>query len=122
MLGRRPAMVKWTPSKPLPWWLGGWREGHDFTIEQEERLIQLGRDPVTAERMTVRREQDLYTEGAPNLNTWIPIYEFACPVLARRADDKVTIIAPDGTTKHIRADGWAAKPSSYPYRGSVGFG
>lgn len=121
VLGRRPDLQKWTPSKGLPWWFGTWRDDRRFTAEQERELIALARDPVTAEAMTVTREACWRYEISVPLGTWIPVYQFECPVLAHRADDKVTIIAPDGSRRHIRSDGWATKPSSWPHQGERGF-
>ncbi len=119
VLGRRPETVKWVPSKPLPWWISTWSEDARFTAEQELALMSLGRDPVTADAITVRRDACPYTEISAPLGQWLPIYEFEAPVIGTRADGKVTIIAPDGSRRHIRADGWAHKPSTRPYQGGM---
>lgn len=121
VLGHRPDVVKWTPSKGLPWWIGTWREDHRFTVEQERVLIELARDPVTASAITVSREACPRAEVGGMLRQWLPVYQFDCPVLAHRADGKITIIAPDGSRRNIRGDGWATKPSSWPYMGERGF-
>lgn len=117
VLGRRPAVVRCAPSKPMPWWIGAWAEDRRFTQQQEAELIRLGRDPVTQEAMTVRREAPDAEVWTP-LHQWRPIYEFDAPLLGHRADGKATIIAPDGSRRHIRADGWAQKPSSRPNTGA----
>lgn len=121
VIGRRPEVVKWTPSKGLPWWIGTWRDDHRFTVEQERTLLELGRDPVTHEAVTVTREACIYNEVAPMLREWIPVFQFECPLIGRRSDGKLSIIAPDGSRRHIRGDAWATKPSSRPYMGAWGF-
>lgn len=120
-LGRRPATIRWTPSKPIPWWAAVWQEGRRFTAEQEQALIALGRDPVTAEALEVVREIDLYADeagGVLRIGELRPVYAFDCPVIGKGAAGKVRVIGPNGKPRDVQPDGWANKPHPKPYRGA----
>ena len=66
-------------------------------------------DPPTVEVITVRRQatdrEMWWPIGSPP-----PVFAFECPVIHRRADGKVRVIAPAGMVKLVRADGWAGFP------------
>jgi len=36
------------------------------------------------------------------------VYQFECPVLSRRADGRVRVIAPSGVEKLVEGDGWTS--------------
>jgi len=119
ILGRQPVKIHWTPSKPLSPWCGAIRGGHKtgfgdhsiaggdrFTEQQVEGLISRGIDILTAPAMTVQR-------NAPDADiasgTGLPgVYQFECPIISRRADGRVRVIAPDGSERNVEADGWTS--------------
>lgn len=126
VIGRQPATLYISPSKSYPWYgdvRGGVRGklavsgGERFTTQQEESLIERGMDPLTCETITVKRQACGRTEIVPMLNSLQPVFAFECPVISRRADGKIKVIAPNGDAKFIRADGWAHKPTTRPYQG-----
>lgn len=121
ILGKRPVQIRWTPSKPLPWWFGYWGEGHRFTAQQEEALIALGRDPVTAEALDVRREINVHDpgeSGMPVFGELLPIYQFACPVIGKGKGDLVRVIGPNGKPHDVHPDGWAHRARRTLYHGN----
>lgn len=126
VIGRQPATRIIIPSKPNPWYgtiVGYERDnlaqkgGRRFTEEQERALIERGMDPLTCETITVKRQACGVTEITPMLNTVQPVFAFDCPVIGRRKDGKIKIIAPIGDAKFVRADGWAHPPKTRPYQG-----
>lgn len=116
VLGRHPELMRWTPSKPLPWKYGFWNEGHRFTQQQEAGLIKRGRDPVTAEAMTVRREADPYEEIHAQENRWLPVYEFLCPIIGKGKAGTIRVLAPNGSACDVHPNGWRTQPKARPYK------
>jgi hypothetical protein len=120
VIGRQPSCIRVTPSKaPSPWYgaiVGGEKTGFNghsiaggqrFTEQQVAQLIERGRDVLTVETMTVRRNST-DAEIWSGINQPRPVYEFECPVIHRRADGRVRVIAPSGAEKLVEADGWIA--------------
>jgi hypothetical protein len=119
VIGRRPSVVLWKPSKALPWWYGTWEDGCPFTGEQERTLDALQLHPSTVERIEVRRE----VPSAPDepfmltVGQWKPVYQFLCPALgAGKEPGTVNVIGPNGKRRDVRADGWAHDPSTRPHQ------
>jgi hypothetical protein len=120
VLGRQPTIMKWTPSKGLPWYYGdirGFTEedgaqvgGERFTVEQQLSMAVHGIAPDTRETMTIYRQ-------ATDEERWWPPgtlparFAFECPIVALRRDMRLTIIAPDGRTMPAFQDGWAKRPN-----------
>ncbi len=107
-VGRQPEVMYVTPSKPNIWY-GMVVADQRFTTQQSAKLIELGRDPVTAEAIAVKRnatDREFYW----NNRQLPPYFEMMCPVLARRADGKIKVIAPSGGFTFVRPDGWAGAP------------
>lgn len=104
VVGRQPETPVIIPSKPNPWY-GAIIDGSVFTREQLSELEKRDRDPATVERMTVRRNATDREMWWPN-GSLPPVYEFECPVLGRRADGRVRVIAPNGFGKLVYSDGW----------------
>lgn len=130
VIGRQPYFVLVTPSKdPFPWYgsiVGGERTGFDghsitggqrFTEQQVAQLIKRGCDILTADAIAVRR-------NSADSELWCPIgqlravYEFECPVVHRRADGRIRVIAPSGEEKLVEGDGWTT-PWKRGWRGRV---
>ncbi len=128
VIGRQPYFVLVTPSKtPFPWYgciVGGERTGFDghsitggqrFTEQQVAQLIKRGWDVLTVDTMIVRR-------NSADAEIWCPIgqpravYEFECPIVHRRADGRVRVIAPSGAEALVEGDGWTT-PWKRPWRG-----
>ena len=111
-----PANLRIAPSRSYPWY-GYWSPGAQLTDEQIAAAGRAGLDLTAAEIVEVRREatnDEMYRPtGSP-----APVYAFHCPVLQRRADGGVKVIAPSGVAKlvrpappHIDSDAlWAVKP------------
>ena len=108
VLGRQPETVYITPSKPNAWY-GTIVEGRELTAQQHHALVHVHGLSASHETMEVVRQATDREMWWPN-GTLAPVYIFRCPVLRRRADGKVDVIAPDGTTKRVRANGWTSKP------------
>ncbi len=107
-VGRQPAVMYITPSKPNIWY-GRIIDDRRFTEQQSAKLIELGRDPVTAEAIEVKRnatDREYYW----NTRDLPPYFQMMCPVVARRADGKIKVIAPSGAATFVRSDGWAGAP------------
>ncbi len=119
ILGRQPARILVTPSKTPSAWYGAIRGavktgfgdhsitgGARFTEQQNEALISRGMDILTAEAMTVQRNAGDHEicngTGLPG------VYQFECPVLSRRVDGRVRVIAPSGAEKLVEGDGWTS--------------
>jgi hypothetical protein len=116
VIGRQPSCIRVTPSKePSPWYgaiVGGEKTGFDghsitggqrFTEQQVAQLIKRGADILTAPAITVRRNaHEIYH----NFLELPGVYEFDCPVVHRRADGRVRVIAPSGAEKIVEGDGW----------------
>jgi len=118
VIGKMPpgSSITIAPSKRYPWY-GSWDDGDRFTRQQMRALQRRDLNPDTVETIAVRREathRDLYIP----LNTWPPIYQFDCPIIGR-SGNRVRILAPDGEPSLIRSDGWATKPSTRPFTGSI---
>ncbi len=107
-LKRQPDQIYIVPSKPNAWY-GDWNEGERFSGYQLLAMRSLDLDPATVEVITVRRQatdrEMWWPIGSPP-----PVFAFECPVIHRRADGKVRVIAPAGMVKLVRADGWAGFP------------
>jgi len=117
IIGRQPATCYITPSKPNPWYgtiIGGVADklavsgGERFTAEQLRILRELGLDPATVDAITVTRnatQRELYwSKLSPT-----PQFQFDCPVLDRRADGRISIVAPAGLAETVDADGFAGR-------------
>lgn len=116
ILGRMPERVLIVPSKRQPWY-GAWEPGARLSIAQLDELRRRGIDPDTVEVMEVRREAT-HAEYYIPIHTWPPVFAFECPVIGQYGD-RVRVIAPDGGVSLIRRDGWAHKPRTSPYSGSL---
>lgn len=118
-----PSTLRIAPTGSYPWY-GYWSPGQRLTDQQQAACALHGIDPAALEIVQVRREathaEMWRPTGAP-----APLYAFDCPVLTRRADGRVKVIAPSGEAKlvspapsHIDSDAlWAVKP-----RGARRFG
>ena len=130
ILGWQPARILVTPSKTPSAWYGAIRGavktgfgdhsitgGARFTEQQNEALISRGMDILTAEAMTVQRNAGDHEicngTGLPG------VYQFECPVLSRRADGRVRVIAPSGAEKLVEADGWSSPDRKQSARRSM---
>jgi hypothetical protein len=123
VLGRQPSIMKWTPSKGLPWYYGdirGFTEengaqigGERFTVEQQLSMAVHGIAPDTRQTMTVYRQatDQEWWWGSGSLP---PRFAFECPIVTLRPDLRLTIIAPDGRTMPVYQDGWAKRPNCKP--------
>lgn len=114
VIGRQPETIFVTPSKPNPWH-GTIVEGRDITTQQNRALVEDHGLSAAVETIEVVREAT-HREAYWPTGTLPPVYVFRCPVLRRRADGEIEVVAPNGTTKRVRADGWAHKPSTTPKR------
>jgi hypothetical protein len=90
-----------SPSNQSPW-IGWPDKGQRFTRAQIYYLRHRGFDPATVEWIMVRRCATLremwWGREGPT-----PAFEFACPIILRRADGRLTILAPidvDPTAPH----------------------
>jgi len=90
-------------------WIGSWGEGARYSDAQLYEMVVRGLSPDTAEAIRVMRP-------ASRDETWwgvdlpAPIHEYDCPVLGRRADGRIKILAPAGIAKLVLADGWTHHP------------
>jgi len=130
IVGRTPLSYKITPSKSQPWYgtvtgafvrttiaiVGGDR----FTQQQMFALEDRGIDPVEVESITVRREASM-EEIWVGFRSYSPVLGMECPVLTRRGDGKIKVIAPSGELKWVRPDGWAHKPTRNPGQSEWGY-
>lgn len=135
-VGRQPFQVRWTPSKPYPWYgsIPGsagnpkspevhadvYRQGGErFTVQQMVEMERRHIDPATVSTMTVRR-QATSTDVYYSRQSLPPVFAMECPVLwTRRVDGMVAVIAPSGEVKHVRPDGWIKAPRT---RAKLGVG
>ena len=80
--------------------------GDRFTEQQVEGLISRGIDILTTPAMTVQRNAGDHEicngTGLPG------VYQFDCPIISRRADGRVRVIAPSGAEKLVEGDGWTS--------------
>lgn len=108
IVGRQPAVIYITPSQPNPWY-GTIVEGQRFTAQQVYWLRVKGIDHETVEAMTVMRQAtDREYYWGPGQQA--PEFHFECPVLGRRADGRVKVMAPAGDVKLVFGDGWVRRP------------
>lgn len=107
-LPRQPERLYITPSKPNPWY-GTIVEGDPLTIEQRRALAQQQLDPAKIETLKVRREATS-REFYWGRNQAPPVFAFDCPVLDRRRDGKIRVIAPGGWAELILPNGWVRPP------------
>lgn len=125
-VGRQPALRYYRPSGPNPWHgsilgyevansaqIGGER----FTTEQTETMREMGLDPAAVEAITVKRQATRREWGNPRIGELPDVFSFDCPVIGRRTDGKIKVIAPLGVAKWIEATGWVKPPSKSIYRG-----
>ena len=112
VLGRQPALVKWTPSNPFTWY-GSIIEGERFTAEQHRTLISRGVDPVTVPALTVKRQakREEYVFGRDVL---APRFEMECPIVGKAKDGRVRVVAPNGDVTLVQPDGWGHRPFRLP--------
>lgn len=89
-----PETYRVTPSRIDPW-RGGWSAAGRFTGEQLRKLPALGLDPATVETVLVRSKATTremwWPTGSP-----APEFRFECPVIGRRRDGRLLILAPAG--------------------------
>ena len=107
---RQPDKLVITPSGQSPWVGFPEAAGDRFTAAQAYWMRARGLDPAACEAITVFREatsREMYWGAgcAP------PVFQFDCPVLGRRADGKVKVLAPSGEGKFVLANGWVRLPS-----------
>lgn len=107
-IGRQPAVMLITPSAPYSWY-GTIRDNRRFTEQQNAKLITAGKDPLTCEAITVRRNATDREHYWP-LGSLPPYFAFDCPVVAHMADGRVKVIAPSGENKIVLKDGWVTRP------------
>jgi hypothetical protein len=103
-----PACFIVTPSKAPSPWIGTWGPGARYSHEQLHTMVVRGLNPETAEAIRVKRK-------AVSSETWwptgpAPVHEYDCPIIQRRADGRLTVLAPAGITTLVFADGWARQP------------
>ena len=106
--GRQPATMVISPSNQSPW-IGRLDPGQRFTRAQIYYLRQRGFDPDTVEWIMVRRcatSREMFLDREQPT----PAFEFECPIILRRADGRLNILAPSGDSKIVLADGWVAHP------------
>lgn len=108
VIGRQPEVTYMTPSNPYPWY-GVIVEGSEFTGQQLHALKVRGIDPDACEAVEVRREATTRELWWPSTRP-PPVYAFRCPVVCRRADGMVDVIAPYGDVKRVQGDGWIKPP------------
>ena len=106
-MGRQPAVIYIAPSKQQPWY-GAIVPDQRFTAQQLAQLDKRGLDPATVGVLTVRRNATTSEMYWP-LGSLPPVYAFDCPVITHGAD-RVTVIAPDGSTRKVYPDGWTTPP------------
>lgn len=106
--GRQPMSMVISPSSQSPW-IGWVDRGQRFTRTQIYYLRKRGLDPATVEGVMVRRcatqREMFWGRDDPT-----PAFEFECPLILRRADGRLNILAPSGESKIVMADGWVAHP------------
>jgi hypothetical protein len=107
-VGRQPEVKIITPSKPNPWY-GAFEEGKPFTEQQVAAMITAGITPVGCEAIEVKRNATDREYYWP-LNSPPPYFAFQCPVIGRRADEKIKVISPSGSPQFVRSDGWVGAP------------
>jgi hypothetical protein len=108
ILGRQPEVCYIIPSKPNAWY-GAIVEGERFTRQQLAVLKQRSIDPETVEAITVTRNATTREYYWP-AGSLAPVFQFECPVVHRRADGRVRVIAPIGDEVLVFADGWPTPP------------
>jgi hypothetical protein len=108
VLGRQPEVLHVTPSKPNAWY-GTIVEGQRFTRQQLAVLERRSIDPAAVEAISVTRNATSREMYWPS-GTVPPVFQFDCPVVHRRADGRVRVIAPNGEEKLVYADGWTTPP------------
>ncbi|MDO7841112.1 hypothetical protein [Sphingomonas immobilis] len=109
---RQPDRIQITPSASQPWY--GWcDEGQRFTRAQLHGMKHRGIDPETVEAITVKRSATSREMWWPT-NQAAPVFEFDCPVMSRRRDGRLNIMAPSGEIKPVEADGWVKRPKARP--------
>jgi hypothetical protein len=105
---RQPETIYVTPSSPNPWY-GAAGPGDRFTRQQLAAMARVKLDPETVAAITVRRNATTrefwWPKGDP-----APVFEFDCPILSRRRDGRLNIIAPAGVPAIVLDDGWVARP------------
>lgn len=108
VMGRQPDLVQIVPSRPNPWY-GSIVPDQRFTLEQLRTLQRRSIDPATVETITVTRNAT-QAEAYWGLRQLPPVYQFECPVVHRRQDGRIMVIAPIGDEKLVYADGWPTPP------------
>lgn len=127
VIGRQPTHIQIAPSKPYPWY--GLIEGGDFsgvavtggqrfTTQQQDAIKRRGFTGSAVEAMVVRRNAS-HTEIWWNTLSLPPVFEFECPVVHRRADGRVRVIAPSGEEKLVEGDGWTTPRKARRFTGSA---
>ena len=114
-IGRQPDRIVIIPSKRQPWY-GAIIDGRRFTRQQQNALIERGADIATAHAMTVKR-QATHREMWWPTGQLPPVFAFECPIVGRRANGRVSVIAPDGQPVGVFSDGWAHRPYRRPKLG-----
>ena len=119
-VGRQPKIRRITPSRINPWYgtINGYSEnelaqegGEQFTLEQQHAIACRGLVADTVETITAKRQ-------ATGDEIWCPegqlpsVFAFDCPVVGKHHDGRLRVIAPSGTEKLIRPDGWTSWPKT----------
>jgi hypothetical protein len=117
IIGRQPATTYTTPSNPSPWY-GAIRPDDRFTVQQRLEMTNRELDPDAIEVLKVRRQASAremwWPTGAPP-----PVFEFDCPVLSRRRDGRIDVIAPGGWKQIVSAEGWVGEPHRHNRQASA---
>lgn len=107
---RQPPASVIAPSNQSPWVGRVERADDRFTTTQLYYMARLGRtadepgECITVFREATQREMYWARGEAP------PVYQFDCPVIGRRRDGKVHVIAPGGDKKWVFRNGWVDQP------------
>jgi hypothetical protein len=101
-----------TPSNMNPWF-GKWVEGSEFTVQQQNELIDRGLDPAKVDRMVVLVKVTA-REWSWNPLDPAPVRQIVCPIIGKQLD-RIKVIAPHGERKLVYPGGHLTRPK--PARG-----
>jgi len=104
-----------TPSN-IDAWFGYWRGDDELTQQQVRELAEAGFDPATVETMDVflrtTAKQLWVPSGAFGAPPNYPWRRIRCPIVGRRLDGRVKVIAPIGDRKLVWEDGSINRPKT----------